>query len=687
MKLILLLSLFTANCFALSDLDSKLQAYIQTFNLKPLSGPGEFDRKLFTLGREFFFEKNLSGNKNISCADCHHPRVMTIDKLPLSIGEGAQGIEITPGGRKQAQGKIIPRNSPALFNLHNQPTLFWDGRVKLDAVTGTFSTPSELPKEFQGVLKNALAAQALFPMLSHEEMRGEVGSNEIADAKTNLEAWDLLMKRIMSNEGYKTRLKELFPGENLNIAHVARSIAYFQEQAFYAADTNYDRYLKGDLEALTEVQKIGMDIFFSKGQCGRCHSGEHLTDFSFHNIGIPQIGPGKENGDDLGRFQVTNKKEDLYAFRVPGLRNVAVTAPYMHDGAFKTLAQVIEHYDDVETSLLDYSFVNNYKNYAQTINGSLTYTNSEKLAHLSSKLIGKLHFEESEEKALVEFLRGGLTERRFLDAELDEDYKTILRIQLTEDGYNKIFESAPADAKSIETSYYYFDVLTSEGYRLRELENPTKIFLVENSQETLLIFRKQLYKSSSSDSGIIGAGSFESEEMIRLSPEKLGSVINSNKDFFQRLYTYNNADISEEIPVLEKEIMKNDVIDMNTFWQTVGFKNIEIISDDLNVKKQDLFFAPTSSNSKLETKWNVELNNTFTQFNLQRSVLRTETGRLKSTWAIEVKLDKVSKKMLPVLMKEWLKGLKEANVNAEDTQGSTPSPSKLTEKVLLEIFK
>jgi cytochrome c peroxidase len=413
-----LLSIFfliSTQSFATSTLDLKLQDYIRTFNLKPLSGPSEFNKKLFILGREFFFEKNLSVNKNISCADCHHPRTMTVDKLPLSLGEGAVGIEIVSGGRKQEQGKIIPRNSPALFNLHNQPLLFWDGRVQVDLMTGKFTTPSDLPKEFPAVLKNALAAQALFPLLSHEEMRGEVGTNEVANAKSNEEAWDLLLQRILTNESYKANLTELFTGEKLSIAHVARAIAYFQEQAFFAADTNFDRYLKGDLNALTEVQKMGMDIFFSKGQCGKCHRGEHLTDFSFHNIGVPQIGPGKENGDDFGRYSITGNKEDLYAFRVPGLRNVAVTAPYMHDGAFKTLEQVIEHYDDIEASLLDYLFVNDYTNYTGELSGPLIMTNTNKLLHLSPKLKKNLHFEEAEEDALIEFLKGGLTEKRFLE--------------------------------------------------------------------------------------------------------------------------------------------------------------------------------------------------------------------------------------------------------------------------------
>ena len=611
---------------------------------------------------------------------------MTVDKLPLSLGEGAVGIEIVSGGRKQEQGKIIPRNSPALFNLHNQPILFWDGRVQVDSITGKFTTPSDLPKEFPGVLKNALAAQALFPLLSHEEMRGEVGTNEVANAKSNEEAWDLLLQRILSNESHKSSLTELFSGEKLSIAHVAKAISYFQEQAFFAADTNFDRYLKGDLGALTEVQKHGMDIFFSKGQCGKCHRGEHLTDFSFQNIGVPQIGPGKENGDDFGRYSITGNKEDLYAFKVPGLRNVSMTAPYMHDGAFKTLAQVIEHYDDIEGSLRDYTFVNNYKNYFQQINGPLAGTNEEKLQNLSRKLSKRLFFEESEEKALIEFLRGGLTERRFLDAEISEDYKTVVRIELSNKGYDKISSSIPADAIKSQENYYHFDVLTPEGFALQELENPIKIFLVESEGETLLTYKKQLLKTSLTESEINASAKFESNEIVNLDSSDVSSVIFSNKDFFERLYNYRNDQTTQDIPTIEKEIMRNNVHLMNNFWQESGFKNIEMISDDLNVPVKDLFFVPTSSNSILETNWELTMNGIPSEISLQRSILRTETGGFITTWAIELRSRKVSKKDISLLVGQWLKDLKDLEVNAEDSQGSTPDPSKLTEAVLLDIF-
>lgn len=687
MKLLALVCAFIlTSAFAQTDLDERLQGYIKTFNLSPMTPPSPINKKLFLLGREFFFDKNLSGNKNISCAECHHPATMTNDGLPLALGEGSLGIETTSGGRQQMSGKVIARNSPALFNLHNVPVMFWDGRIQLDSATGTFTTPSPLPESFGPVLNNALAAQALFPMANHDEMRGQTGSNEIANAASDHEAWSLLFKRVSAVPEYKTALEELFPGEELSMAHVARAIGHFEEEAFSAADTNYDRYLKGDLRAMTEIQKIGMEVFFNKGKCGECHKGEHLSDFTFHNIGVPQIGPGKLNGDDFGRLEQDPRSENRYAFRVPGLRNAAVTAPYMHDGAFKTLAQVIEHYDDVELSLNEYVLVNNYKNYFERLGAARTDTNADKLANLSKKLTTKLHFEETDEKAIAEFIRGGLTDRRFLDAEINADYITSFRIQLKEEGYNKIVAALPATAETQESTYFYFDVCTDEGYRLRELETPVKIYFTQTSSGTTLTYRKLLFKTSGSVSGVIANGTFEDEEVTLLEPTAATHLSAYNTDFFARLYSYNNSTTSEDIPAMEKEIMKQDVLGMNEVWHSHPFKHFEIISNDMNIPMDKLFFAPTSTNTKVENTWTETISGIAVKAVLQKSTIRTEAGGVVTTWSVEYVMDKVTKKNLPSLLDSWLKNLVDMGLVPADAQGTSPSPSKLTEKILKDIL-
>ncbi|MFZ4712193.1 MAG: cytochrome-c peroxidase [Bacteriovoracaceae bacterium] len=684
---IIILSLFANSLFAMSELDVKLQDYVQAFNLKPVTPPSPLNKQLFLLGKNLFFEKAISGNKNISCAECHHPQTMTTDKLPLSVGEGAEGIETVNGGRQQQSGKMLARNAPALFNLHNAPTMFWDGRVEFDAASGKFTTPSELPDNFKLVLKNALAAQALFPMVNHAEMRGDVGSNEIANAKTDADAWQAIFKRVVAIPSYKAALEDIFPGEVLNLAHVASAIAHFEEQAFYAADTNYDRYLKGDLKAMTEIQKMGMDIFFGKGKCGECHKGENLSDFSYQNVGTPQIGPGKVNGDDFGRLEQDPRPENKYAFRVPPLRNALMTAPYMHNGAFKTIAQIVEHYDDIEVSLREYKLVNNYKNYVEKIFGPLRETIEDKLDHLSNKLPRKIGFLETEEKAVAEFITGALTDNRFLAAEIDGDYITSLRIQLTEPGYKKLLATLPSDATTKKNTYFYFDIYNSEiGYGLRELQNPIKLYITQNDETGVMTYRRQAHKASSSVEGLVGVGTFEQEEMVDLAPETLKAMAKANNDFFARLYTYNNESGTSEIPALEKTIMKNDVLSMNELWHSISYNSLDALSDLLGVPKDDLFYAPTSTNSKVEYFWAETINSRPVNAVLQKSTIRTEVGGMVTTWAIEMKMTKTLKKDLPQILNAWLMELKSYDLVPTDAQGTSPSPSKLTEATLNEIM-
>jgi len=409
--ILFIFALFSLNLTA--SVDDRLQSYIEKFNLKKVEKPETLNEELFSLGRDLFFNPELSGNRNISCADCHHPETFTTDKLLLSLGEGAEGRETYLGGRQQMAGKIIPRNSPALFNLHQVPSLFWDGRVFWDKRTDEVHAPVALNKNEMSVLKDVLGVQALFPLVSHEEMRGVAGTNEIANAKSEREAWELIFKRIYDNNHYKKALNALFPNETHSIFHLARAIAHFEAHAFYASDTNYDDYLSGNHEALSEKEKRGMDVFFSKGECWKCHKGEQLSDFSFHNIGVPQIGPGISKGDDKGLFERTKNPAHLYAFRVPPLRNVALTAPYFHDGSMRTLEEVIEHYDEVIVSLKDFTFTVDYPNYVEVIKGPDANTHESKINSLSFKLRTSLEFTEEEEDDLIYFLRESLTDRRY----------------------------------------------------------------------------------------------------------------------------------------------------------------------------------------------------------------------------------------------------------------------------------
>lgn len=399
-----------------SDLDLKLQGYIKDFGLKPERDLPAKNGYLLTLGQRLFTTPLLSGNKNIACVHCHHPMVMTHDGMPLSLGEGALGISMNGRIRTQDKGLILARNTPALFNLHGVPVMFWDGRISYDEKTKIFYTPlpglnGKNPARFDITSKmtSALAAQAIFPIVDHAEMRGQKGSNKIADAKDEFEAWDLVINQLMENEVLKDAFEKAYPNTKINIGHVGEALAHFQTLAFGFIDTPYDRYLKGEITALTDSQKRGMDVFFGKAKCGECHNGEKLSNFDFENIGVPQIGPGKSNGDDLGRQEVSANAAP-YTFRVPPLRNVALTAPYMHDGVFANLNEVIHHYENIRHSLHHFRLEKTYPNYVEVIADHDHSKDRYRMQHISPELQLRIDFTEQEETDLLEFLRFGLTD-------------------------------------------------------------------------------------------------------------------------------------------------------------------------------------------------------------------------------------------------------------------------------------
>jgi cytochrome c peroxidase len=361
---------------------------------------------------------------------CHHIMHASVDGIPLSLGEGATGMW---RHRTQKNGLIIPRHSPHIYNQgRDQIThLFWDGRVSFDKEQHIFETPSHylngkypLAKNITTVLESTLAAQALFPLLSPEEMLGQKGSNTIADLADDLLVWDALAQRIFYGANasqYQAMMKSAYPNTDMNdwnIGHIAEAIGHFQKYAFDVNDTPWDKYLAGDIHAISAKEKMGADVFLNKGRCVECHSGDLLGGIEFENVGVPQIGPGKTaNGDDLGRFHATGIEEDKYLFRTPTLRNVALTAPYMHDGAFLTLREVVEHYDHVEQVLRNYTNTSVMQNFGQNYSEELKVFSDPiaielKIATLAPEISennGRLHLTLDEKEALIEFLEKSLT--------------------------------------------------------------------------------------------------------------------------------------------------------------------------------------------------------------------------------------------------------------------------------------
>ncbi len=323
-----------------------------------------FDMKQAAVGHQLFYDPVLSGNQNISCAHCHHPDFGTSDGLSLGIGEGGEGLgpERTPGKGRHKIRKRIPRNSPGLWNLGAKEihTLFHDGRLSHSDVYGNgFNSPAQewLPEG----LNSLLAAQALFPLTAQFEMAGNVAENEVTGAVHDRidKGWPIIAKRVRTDPLYGKAIVEAFddvdtPNE-ITIVQVVNALAAFMALEWRSTDSPLDQYLSGDTTALSPKQKKGMDLFYSKAKCATCHSGPLMSDQKFHALSIPPFGPGRTRqwdpyARDVGRMGESNRLEDAYRFRTPMLRNVALTAPYGHNGAFPDLESVVRHHLDPAVS-------------------------------------------------------------------------------------------------------------------------------------------------------------------------------------------------------------------------------------------------------------------------------------------------------------------------------------------------
>ncbi|MES0879484.1 cytochrome-c peroxidase [Roseibium sp. SCP14] len=324
-----------------------------------------FDRKQAALGQFLFYDRILSGNRNIACATCHHPTLGTGDRLSLGIGEGGEGLglERTALVDNNRIKKRIPRNAPGLWNLGAKElhTLFHDGRLSIaDTYENGFNSPAEewLPDG----LNSLLAAQAIFPLVAQFEMAGNPKENEIAGAvHDRIDAsWPILAKRVRVIPEYGELFVEAFDHidtpEQVTIAEIANALAAFQASEWMSFDSPFDRFLAGDNSALSTDQKRGLDLFYGKAACSGCHSGSLLSDQKFHALGLPPFGPGRTRRfdpmvRDVGRMGESDRLEDAYRFRTPMLRNVELTAPYGHNGAYPTLEGIVRHHLDPDTML------------------------------------------------------------------------------------------------------------------------------------------------------------------------------------------------------------------------------------------------------------------------------------------------------------------------------------------------
>lgn len=238
------------------------------------------------LGKKLFYDPILSGNNTLACADCHFQSKGFSDPLAVSIGiEGIAGT----------------KNASAIINAAWNTSNFWDGRTI------------------------SLEEQALGPVTSFIELHSP--------------SWSQVSQELMDNNEYKSLFKQAFDTDVIDSSHVVKAIAQF-ERIIISSESKFDKFL--DYEAsLTPSELRGKEIFNTeKGDCFHCHSYPLFTSNLFHNNGLDP-----EELMDNGRYNVTNDPNDKGKFKSPTLRNVELTAPYMHDGRFATLEEVIEHYN------------------------------------------------------------------------------------------------------------------------------------------------------------------------------------------------------------------------------------------------------------------------------------------------------------------------------------------------------
>lgn len=268
------------------------------------------------LGRSLYFDKRLSISGTVSCASCHDPALAFTDANTVAVGTA--GLRGT-------------RNAPTLLNSVFSDFLFWDGRAR------------------------SLEEQVKHPLLSSFEM--------------GLTSERQLLARVASIPDYRRRFQTVFKSEGLKIDTIAKAIAAY-ERTLLSGNSPFDRFINGDNTAITDAQKRGWELFKGKAKCIDCHKysadSPFFTDFEFHNTGVALTndvldlvrtvaGFAKETSQtelahsagfsELGRFAVTFQSTDVGAFKTPTLRDMELTSPYMHDGSFKTVIDVLRYYN------------------------------------------------------------------------------------------------------------------------------------------------------------------------------------------------------------------------------------------------------------------------------------------------------------------------------------------------------
>jgi cytochrome c peroxidase len=356
------------------------------------------------LGRNLFFDHALSGVEQTSCGTCHHAAFQFSDARNIARGVfcdlNAQATQIfcreapPPGANGNVAGPdrtapLNSRNSPLLLNNALFPKLMWNGRFRfidqhstdvnaLDASLG-FQFPAP---EKRLHVRSLLTGQAHMPVTEAVEMTGdfpEFGEPFEDPDHRNPEVREALAVRISDLPGYRPLFEEAYApgtrlfagdpqirqGDDIPYLAIADAMGRFMETLIFT-DAPWDHFLEGDDDAISEAATRGALTFLTTGKCSTCHAGDLFSDFENHNIGVPQVGPGTAQSDlsdptyrglrtwDFGLEEINGNSNDRFKFRTPPLRGVALSSPYMHNGAFTKLEDAIRHHADPEASYANY---------------------------------------------------------------------------------------------------------------------------------------------------------------------------------------------------------------------------------------------------------------------------------------------------------------------------------------------
>jgi cytochrome c peroxidase len=331
--------------------EGELRQLLARYNVVPLNEHDYYagSREQIALGERLFYDVALSANNDVSCSSCHIEQQGTTARYSIGpIGQVVGRKVRAPYGIRQ----LLIRNAPALYNLghKNHNAMFWDSRVARSpgSPSGYISPAGDrLPLG----LETPLAVQAVFPLVTGTEMGCGVRVYTGSQSTDMVAEWAQVMQKLLSRPDYRAMFRAAYPAvpEGAHgIEHLGNAIAAFESSKWRANGSAFDQYLRGNPGAMTPRQLAGATYFYGKGRCATCHSGPLQTDYASHAIAVPQWGPGAGDGplgtEDWGLARSTRNVADRYKFRTPSLRNVTITGPWGHNGAYVSLREFVAHY-------------------------------------------------------------------------------------------------------------------------------------------------------------------------------------------------------------------------------------------------------------------------------------------------------------------------------------------------------